>query len=249
VNWNCPHNATRSTLTFLTFGLPLLVTGAVRAAETDPWWFSAGASLFMGGLSGGVTARGIPAEIDASFGDIVDNLEFGAAGRFTVGHDRWLLSTEVSYMGLGASTSAVDIDLDQWLVEPSVGYKFSEMVEGFAGVRYNSIKGDVRFNGPLGNVATGTHDWFDPIVGVQSSVPLVERKLALDGRFDVGGFGVGSDLTWQAFPFLNWRFAKRGSAQLGYRWLGTDYENGSGSSKFVYDVVVQGPQIGFTVHF
>ena len=71
----------------------------------------------------------------------------------------------------------------------------------------------------------------------------------MDGHFDVGGFGAGSDLTWQAYPYLNWRFAKWGSAQLGYRWLGTDYETGSGGSKFRYDAIVQGPQIGLTFHF
>ncbi len=224
------------------------VTDAV-AGETNHWRFDTSLNLFLAGLSGDVTTRGIPAKIDASFGDILDHLEFGAAGRFTVSYDRWFLSTEVSYMRLGASSSAASVNLEQWLVEPSLGYKFSDMLEGFAGVRYNNLSGDVRFKGPLGKVASGTQDWWDPILGANLSLPLVGKKLTFDGHFDVGGFGVGSDFTWQAYPYLNWRFAKWGSAQLGYRWLGTDYETGNGSSKFQYDVVVQGPQLGFTLHF
>jgi hypothetical protein len=77
----------------------------------------------------------------------------------------------------------------------------------------------------------------------------MKDRLAFAGRFDVGGFGVGSDLTWQAFPYLDWSLAKSTSLQLGYRWLATDYEAGSGSSLFRYDVLVQGPQVGLTFHF
>jgi hypothetical protein len=227
----------------------LVPATAAVADETDHWHFDASVNLFMAGLGGDVTVRGVPAKVDTSFGDVLENLEGCAAGRFTVGYDRWSLSTEFSYMRLGVSVPAVSVELRQWLLEPSLGYRFCDWFEGFAGVRYNSISGDVTFNGPLGKVATGTQDWWDPIVGAQLSVPLVDRKLTLDGRFDIGGFGVGSDLTWQAYPYLNWHFAKWGSAQLGYRWLGTDYETGSGANKFRYDMVVQGPQLGLTFYF
>lgn len=230
-------------------GALALASTAASAAEPARWRFDASANLFMSSLSGDVVTRGIPAEVDASFSDLAENLEFGAAGRFTVGYDRWSLSTEVSFVGLGASTRAASIDLDQWLVEPTVGYRLSDRIEAFAGVRYNNLDGEVRFQGPLGKVASGTQDWYDPIVGANLSLPLGQSKFSFDGRFDVGGFGVGSDFTWQAYPYLNWHFAKWGSAQLGYRWLGTDYEDGSGSKKFGYDVILQGPQIGFTMHF
>jgi hypothetical protein len=219
------------------------------AQETDHWRFDASLNLFMAGLTGDVIARGIPADVDASFGDVLENLEAAAAGRITVGYDRWSLSTEFSYLKLGVTVPAVDVEFKQWLVEPSLGYRFCDMFEGFAGARYNNLDGDLRFSGPLGKTATGTQEWWDPIVGANLRLPLVGRKLTFDGRFDVGGFGVASDLTWQAFPYLNWRFAKWGSAQLGYRWLGTDYEDGSGSRRFAYDVIVHGPQLGLTAHF
>jgi hypothetical protein len=34
-----------------------------------------------------------------------------------------------------------------------------------------------------------------------------------------------------------------------YRWLFTDYSQGSGTSQFRYNILTQGPQVGFTVHF
>jgi hypothetical protein len=68
-------------------------------------------------------------------------------------------------------------------------------------------------------------------------------------RGDIGGFGAGSDLAWQAFPYVDWRIAKWGSLQAGYRWMGMDYESGSGATRFKYDMLIQGPQLGFTLHF
>jgi hypothetical protein len=178
-------------------------------------------------------------------------LDAGAAGRATIGYERWVLSTEFSYMKLKAEPTGARLDVEQWLVEPTLGYKFCDYFQGFAGARFNSISGDLTIIGPLGNdrTTTGTQEWWDPIVGAQVSFPLLDKKLTLDGRFDVGGFGAGSDLTWQAYPYLSWRFSKFGSVQLGYRWLSTDYETGSGASKFRYDVIVQGPQIGLVLHF
>ncbi len=240
----------------LAFGAGLLLVPATAAAadetvgdETDHWHFDTSLNLFMAGLSGDVTARGLPADVDASFGDVLENLEAAVAGRVTVGYDRWSLSTEFSYMRLGASVPAVSVGMEQWLVEPSLGFKVCEYFGAFAGARYNNISGELKFSGPAGRVGSGTQEWWDPIVGGIVSVPLIPKKLTLDGRFDVGGFGVGSDLTWQAFPYLSWRFAKWGSTQLGYRWLATDYETGSGLSKFSYDVILQGPQLGVTIHF
>jgi hypothetical protein len=64
-----------------------------------------------------------------------------------------------------------------------------------------------------------------------------------------GGFDVGSELTWQAFPFFNWQLTKCASLELGYRLLYTDYEAGSGLNRFKYDMLTSGPQVEFTLHF
>jgi len=40
-----------------------------------------------------------------------------------------------------------------------------------------------------------------------------------------------------------------GSLQACYRCVYMDYETGSGTSQFKYDVLSQGAQIGFTFHF
>ena len=128
------------------------------------------------------------------------------------------------------------------MVEPTLSYRVSKYFEPLAGVRYNHLSGELRGPGvlptprmPNGHPGAG---------GIPSWAPTSacrwERNSASNFRGDIGGFGVGSDLTWQVFPYLDWRFAKWGSLQAGYRWLYMDYETGSGASRFKYDMLNQG---------
>jgi hypothetical protein len=201
-------------------------------------------------MSGDVTAKGVNADLDVPFESIWNNLDLGAMGKIRVGYDRWALTTDVIYMGLKGSKSGVSASLDQWVAEPTLSYRVIDEIEVLAGARYNNISGEIRGPGilPQPRIATGSQEWLDPIVGANLNVPL-GHNFSLNARMDIGGFGVGSDLTWQAFPYIGWRFSKWGSLQAGYRWVYTDYETGSNSDLFRYDVMTQGPQIGFTIHF
>jgi hypothetical protein len=222
------------------------VAPAPCQTQKDKWTFDLSLYGLASGMSGDVTVRGVNADLDVGFDEIWDNLEFGAMGSMRVGYERWALQTEVIYMGLGASKNGVSADMDQWIVEPTLGYTVCKEFEALAGVRYNNLSGEIR--GPFGRNPSGTQDWWDPIVGANLRLPFA-KKLSFNVRGDIGGFGIGSDLTWQAFPYLSWQVTKWGSLQAGYRWVYVDYETGSGTSRFRYDVLTQGPQLGFTLHF
>ena len=138
------------------------------------------------------------------------------------------------------------LQVKQWMVLPALEYRVHRQITLFAGAQYNNLS--IEFNGPLGFNPSGTQDWWDPILGTQLSLPL-GKHFSLNVRGDLGGFGLGSDLTWQAFPYVSWQFTKWGSLQLGYRWIYADYETGSGLSRFKYDVLTHGPQLGVTFSF
>jgi len=211
------------------------------------WSFDVSLYALLPDMSGDLAVKGIPAEVEFGMDDVWDNLDFFMMGKVRVGYDRWALNADVIYMNLGGSTKLRRVDLEQWMVEPTLSYRVSKYFEPFAGVRYNNLFAEIS-GGLLGRNPSGTQDWWDPIVGANLSLPLGKR-FNFNVRGDIGGFGVGSDLAWQAYPYFDWRFAKWGSLQAGYRWLAMDYETGSGTSRFKYDIVNQGPQLGFTIHF
>jgi hypothetical protein len=227
----------------------LLVAAPCHAAEENPApeTYVDFSLYFLGAaMSGDVGVGTATADLNVGFDEILDHLEFGAMGFGRIGRDRWSFTAEVVYMGLGASKDLVSADFDQWVVEPRLAYRVSPRLEPLAGVRYNNLSGEIR--GPFGRNPSESQDWLDPIVGATVSVP-VGRNLSLALRGDVGGFGIGSDLTWQAYPHLDWSFMPTASLQTGYRWLDVDYETGSGADTFRYDVLTQGPQMGVTVRF
>jgi hypothetical protein len=231
---------------FLAASIPLMM----QADEASPWRFDASIYGLAAGMSGNTTVKGINADVDIGFDKVWENLKFGAMGTVVVGYERWSLSTDVIYMDLEASKGPVNAEAQQWLVQPMLGYRVCRYFEFTAGTRYNNLNAKISGTGPLGNFrsGSGTVDWWDPVVGGRASVPI-GKQLSFDVMGDVGGFGAGSYLTWQALPMLNWHFAKWGSVQAGYRWLYTDYVQGTGFNRFRYDILTQGPQVGFTVHF
>jgi hypothetical protein len=219
---------------------------SLRAEETNHWTFDLSIYGLAASMSGNVAVKGIPADVDIGFDKIWDNLNFGAMGTVRVGYDRWALSTDVIYMDVEGTKNSLSLQLKQWMVLPALEYHVHRQITVFAGAQYNSI--GMELNGPIGLNPSGTQDWWDPIVGAQLSLPL-GKGFSLNARGDVGGFGVGSDLTWQAFPYVNWQFTKWGSFQLGYRWIFANYETGSGINRFKYDILTQGPQLGLTFSF
>ena len=232
------------------FAAALLAPPAAGASETNKWTFDLSLYGLAVGMSGDIGVGPVNADVDVGFDKIWDNLEFGAMGTLRLGYDRWALTTDVLYMGLQGSKNGVTAEFDQWMVEPTISYRVCKYFEPLAGVRYNYLSGELRGPGilPTPRIPTGTQDWWDPIVGANLNLPL-GKNFSFNVRGDIGGFGAGSDFTWQAFPYFGWQFAQWGSLQAGYRWVYMDYETGSGASRFKYDMLIQGPQLGFTIHF
>jgi opacity protein-like surface antigen len=96
----------------------------------------------------------------------------------------------------------------------------------------------------------GDREWWDMFVGPRSTWQATE-ELALFARGDVGGFGIGSSsqLTWQIKAGGEYAISKYAFLELGYRLLDIDYEEGSGSDKFRFDVQMGGPYMGLGVKF
>ena len=99
---------------------------------------------------------------------------------------------------------------------------------------------------------SGDVTWIDPIVGLRLRHQFAPgSELTISG--DVGGFGVGSQFSWQAIGAYRWTFAKTQSAiwsaMLGYRALYVDYSKGSGDTLYAFDMLMHGPIVGISARF
>jgi opacity protein-like surface antigen len=84
------------------------------------------------------------------------------------------------------------------------------------------------------------------MIGARVTVDITDRlNFRLKG--DIGGFGVGSDFTWNVLAGLGYRFSGNITALLGYRYLYMDYK--TGTSRARYDVTMQGPMAGVMFAF
>lgn len=116
-------------------------------------------------------------------------------------------------------------------------------IDVLGGLRAWSLEGQVSV--PLAGVSIAPGaDFVDPILALRSNTPLNDR-LSLIGYFDVGGFGVGSDLTWQAAVTGNYQVTDNLSLSLGWRHLYVDYSDGG----TVFKGAMSGPLLGATWQF
>lgn len=178
----------------------------------------------------------------------------------------------------GVATLVGDIEADymQLTVEAGAGYEIWSQgdpasagrvaIDALAGARYwrqeASLSADLTLNpipGPgliiSGNrviARSGIVDWVDPFIGARLRHTLAPgQELMLRG--DIGGFGVGSDFSWQVIATSNWRLCITDTysidAYLGYKALSVDYSQGSGTSEYEIDVLQHGPVLGLTMRF
>jgi hypothetical protein len=67
------------------------------------------------------------------------------------------------------------------------------------------------------------NDWFDPYIGLRGRYQI-SPAFYLTARGDIGGFGIGSDLTWQAYGAIGCQLSRSVFAEAGYRYLYIDYQ-------------------------
>lgn len=91
---------------------------------------------------------------------------------------------------------------------------------------------------------SGSRSWVDPIIAARMRHWL-NRRVFLNLYGDVGGFGVGSRLTWAAACGLGYQAKDDLALELYYRVYSVDYENDG----FLYDATLHGVFAGLAFSF
>jgi hypothetical protein len=112
--------------------------------------------------------------------------------------------------------------------------------------------GDLQLGRDRAFARSGSVDWADPFVGARVRYAVAPGH-ELFVRGDIGGFGVGSDFSWQAIAGYAWDYAVWNgitfSGVLGYKALYVDYRQGEGRHLYEFDMLQHGPVIGVSMRF
>jgi hypothetical protein len=239
--------------------LPAQADDSSALLRRDDWSFSIAPYVWAAALEGDVAVPGLPSiAVDASFGDILRHLDFAAMTFVELRYRRFGAYGDIVLTNISVDADPPggllfdDADLRTELFIGTFGgsYRVLERERGsldlLAGARVWSVDTRVELDGDIlsDREVEDNQNWVDPVVGLKGRLEL-GRGVALTGLAHVGGFGAGSDLTWDAFGGINYAFNDWVSAIAGYRHLEVDRDNGA----FQFDAQLTGPVIGATIRF
>ena len=256
---------------------------ASPVAPASPWRLSFTPYGWLPFLDGDMTVKGRTVDVYVNPIQVLEHLErvpfMGYAearnGPLAIYSDIFYANLGLTADGvrsrgdLGASAS-LGVDFEEAVIEVGGAYEIMKIsrntaIDLLAGARYwhQDLSINLALTGTLDvggldlsrGIAIargGSVDWVDPVVGGRIRYNLAPGQDLLL-RADVGGFGAGSQFSWNALAAYSFVVAVRDGVTyagvLGYRALDVDYEQGSGRTKYEYDVLQHGPLTGLTVSF
>jgi hypothetical protein len=117
--------------------------------QSEPWRFTIAAPGWMAGMDGTVGLRGINADVDIGFGDILRHLDMIFAMRAEAAKGSFGIYGELIYMSLSDSADVngliekVDVRVDQYLADGGLSWRFINKPRGSldltAGTHYTNL--------------------------------------------------------------------------------------------------------------
>lgn len=234
---------------------------AQNNTDTDQWEFLAEVYMmfpYMNGETG--IGNNVILPVESNPGDIFSNLKMAGMLYFEAKNTQWAITTDLIYVDLNQDvtpgTVIVEGELEarQFIWETAGLYRVLPYLEVGIGGRLNniSIEADItKKSFPRDteeSYSSGAEIWFDPFI-VTRLTKEIDDKWLFQFRGDLGGFGVGSDFSWQAQAYAGYKFSELFQLTAGYRILSMDYDKGSDTERFIYDMNLSGPVIKLGFNF
>jgi len=217
------------------------------------------AYLWLSSVSGNLGVRGKAIPFSASFSDVFDKLNIGYMTALDVRKNRVGVLTDFQYIDLssdekstpfGVLFSSAHSDAQQYILDPEIYGRVLDSpkgsVDGLAGIRYWHLRSNLDLRPGLLPAfhASDSRDWVDPVLGARFRLNL-KKGVFVMLKGDGGGFGAGSQVTWQVYTGFGKEFKQRYALFLGYRRLSVDYRDGG----FIYNTNTNGLLLGGSIKF
>lgn len=235
----------RMTAGTMAASLMLGLASTANAGDND-WEFELSPYLWAAGVDADVQVGNQTTSVDASFSDIVDALDIGAAILLRAQRGPWVVWTQFDYFAL--STDELDdapangrLDSDIIMLTAGFGREFASAsgrrsIDVLLGVRYLELDNTLRLDG------IGTFDrkreFTDAVIILRPSFQISERW-RLNPTFSFGGGD--SEGTYELQPQVQYQVTDSIGLRFGYRRLYYDIESEAGHT---FDGSFHGPFIG-----
>lgn len=224
--------------------------------------------LWAAGLSGDISPfrRAPTVAVDKSFSEIFEDLNFGGflnvwarSGSFVFSFDTMYVDTSEDRV-IGPLPplpvpippgTVINANLDTQEFHASIqgGLRVLNQsaftLDVLAGARIWHISNELKISALGVSRSVGeSFGWMDPLLGARAFYRLSDT-LSVQAQADVGGFGVGSDITWSVLATGNYILTENLSVSAGYKILEVDYSDDG----YVFDTRLSGPVLGATWRF
>jgi hypothetical protein len=215
--------------------------------------------LWFSGLQGNVGAGGYVAPVNVSFADVFSQLNIGYMSVLDIRRKKIGLLTDLVFISVSSDQKTTPVgklysgftaNAKTFFLDPEAYYRLIEKDQGsvdvVGGARFWRLNNSLDLlQGTLSATSVGqTQSWVDPLLGARFRLNLKKNFFA-DLKGDAGGFGVGSQLTYQIYSGIGKDLKQKYSLLLGYRYMYVDYKTGG----FLYDIHMNGMLAGFNIRF
>jgi len=251
----------------LAYGQTVSPGAAKPASGDDQWQFLVAPYVWAVSIDSKVTVGNYSAKSTMTFSDILSHTQVAGEVHLEARKGKFGFFIDPTYMKIREDstftrthggvmpprTRDLTFTAESWLVEFGAFYqigkwplggKRSVSVDVLGGGRYWYMRGSLDTSSPIS--PSKTDDFIDPIIGARLNADLTE-KLIFNVRGDIGGFGVGSDFSWNGVALFGYRITPAITAGLGYRMLYLDYKPGTSHAR--YHMTMQGPMTGIAFVF
>ncbi len=236
--------------------------GSASAEQAGKDWYF---SLRLGYQPYTVEADGIfgnrAFDKKADLSDIMDKTDTTIlGGEVEFGMGRWFATLNTFYQKSEfdkAEDRGNEMFFKETGINPMFGYRVYEKSFGneqalaldvMAGIFYVDLEMDLDTTGSGGHIYRSENiNWVDPMIGGRVSYAFTKRfGMGLSGQ--IGGFGVGSELQYQAAANLKYRFTDWLAIFGGYKYWYFKYED---DGKLLSELTqkLHGPVIGLEFRF
>lgn len=239
------------------------------AKEANGWQVQVVPYLWFAGIDGDVSVGRIEASLDLDFKDWIEDFKFGAQGYIEARKGKLGFFLDSTYLKLESDADVgrfidIEVETELWLVDFGVLYQIGKWPYGkskdsgtelvlIGGGRYLELESEIGLT--LSQIALlpgvsltaereTSRDVTDPIVGARIRTDLSE-KLRFVLRGDIGGFGAGTEFSWNIQAALGYELSDSITGWAGYRHLDIDLDEDNLDA----EIAMSGPQLGVSFRF